>query len=64
MINRHPGWGNAPIWVIVRSKLDGSLREECIQPNEQTEEMQTLYQVSQVAHGAMSKAVQRKFKKE
>lgn len=59
-----PGWGNAPIWVIVRSKLDGTLREECIQPEDQTKDMMLLYRVSQVAHNAMTNAVQQKFKRE
>lgn len=27
-----PGWGNSPIWVIIRSNLDGAYRQECIQP--------------------------------
>lgn len=51
-----PGWANAPVWVIVRSQLDGSLRQECLQPDEQTSDMQTLYRVSEAAHVAMTAA--------
>ena len=51
-----PGWANSPIWVIVRG-LDGSLRQECIQPSEQTRDMVTLYGVSQAAHAGMCAAV-------
>jgi hypothetical protein len=42
---RGPGWNNPIIWVIVRNKI-GDLREECIQPDEQTDTMQTLFKVS------------------
>jgi len=51
-----PGWANQPIWVIVRGR-DGALREECIQPDEQTDWMYALYAVSAAAHGSMVKAV-------
>lgn len=54
-----PGWGNQPIWVVVRSGLDGSHRLECIQPADQTPEMATLYAVSAAAHGAMTTAVRK-----
>jgi hypothetical protein len=50
-----PGWANSPIWVIVGSP-DG-LRQECIQPSEQTPAMQTLYNVSRTAHKEMVSAV-------
>lgn len=52
-----PGWGNAPVWVIVRS-ADGKLRQECIQPDEQSAEIRSLYGISQAAHYAMVSAVQ------
>ena len=51
------GWSNNPIWVIVRDRMTGIIREECIQPDEQTDEMQILYKISQVAHRAMTNAV-------
>lgn len=58
-----PGWGNSPIWVIIRSSLDGSFRQDCIQPSEQTAEMQHLYHVLQAAHLAMTGAVRRALEK-
>lgn len=58
-----PGWGNSPVWIIVQSRLDGSIRQECIQPEDQTVEIHHLYRVSQAAHEAMTEAVKRKFKK-
>ena len=51
-----PGWGNSPIWVIERDE-NGKLHQRCIQPEEQTAEMATLYSVSAAAHSAMTKAV-------
>ena len=52
-----PGWANSPIWVIVRDRF-GNLREECLQPDEQTAEMAVLYRVSEAAHSAMVSAVE------
>jgi hypothetical protein len=52
-----PGWGNSPVWLIVRSSLDGKIRQECLQPDEQSRDMYALYGVSQAAHVAMTKAV-------
>ena len=54
-----PGWSNTPIWVIVRSRYDGAIRLECIQPQEQSAEMQVLYRVSSAAHEAMTHWVRR-----
>ena len=52
-----PGWGNSPIWVIVRDR-EGKMREECIQPKEQTRDMWVLYGVSQATHLAMKGSVE------
>ena len=52
-----PGWGNAPIWVIVRG-VDGRLREECLQPKEQSDPMRWLYASNEAAHVSMKAAVQ------
>ncbi len=57
-----PGWANSPIWVIIRSQLDGSLRHECLQPDEQSREMRILWGVSQCAHATMTYAVARYLK--
>lgn len=51
-----PGWANRPLWVIVRG-ADQKLREECIQPADQTPEMNALFRVSVAAHEAMTAAV-------
>lgn len=51
-----PGWANSPIWVIVRD-LNGNLRQECLQPEEQTAEMAVLFRLSEAAHEAMTSAV-------
>jgi hypothetical protein len=56
------GWANAPIWVIVANG-NHKLREECIQPKDQTAEMITLYRLSAEAHGAMKRAVIRAISK-
>lgn len=52
-----PGWANRPLWVIVRG-ADLRLREECIQPEDQTAEMHALFRVSNAAHEAMRSAVE------
>lgn len=57
-----PGWANAPIWFVTRNG-NGNLTLECLQPAEQTAEMQTLYKVSAAAHSAMTSAVERSFAK-
>ena len=51
-----PGWLNTPIWVIVRAR-DGTLREECIQPRDQTNEMCEHFGYSALAHRNMTAAV-------
>lgn len=50
---RGPGWANAPVWLIVRSAA-GALRQECLQPEEQTETMRLFYRVSEQAHHTMT----------
>ena len=56
-----PGWAtNQPIWVIVKNRLTGIIRKDCIQPRDQTEEMQILCKISEAAHVAMTNAVKRK----
>lgn len=48
-----PGWANQPVWVVVRSRLDGSYREECLQPDDLTAEAWALYDISEATHKAM-----------
>ncbi len=52
-----PGWSNQPVWVIIKSRLDGSLREECLQPHEQSREILMLYRMAAVANDEMTSAV-------
>ena len=52
-----PGWANQPLWVIVRSR-EGKLRMACIQPEDQTMEIHTLFKVSAVVSAQMCKAVE------
>lgn len=54
-----PGWSNRPLWVYIVDSTTKILRTECIQPEDQSEEMQTLFNVCNAAHGAMLEAVQR-----
>ena len=54
-----PGWANSPVWVLVREPA-GALRIECLQPEAQTEEILTLFRVSDAASRAMLNAVRRR----
>ena len=54
-----PGWANSPVWVLIRDMADGSHRTECLQPDEQTDEIRLLYQFSALAHCQMTAAVER-----
>ena len=54
-----PGWANSPVWLVVRSQLDGTVRVECLQPDEQSAEMRLLYPVCAAANSAMTDAVTR-----
>lgn len=49
-------WLNTPIWVIVRGD-DGVLREEVLQPDEQSKELQMLYEIAAATHIAMLSAL-------
>lgn len=40
-----PGWSNTPLWVIIQDG-NGKLRRECLQPEEQTQTIYTLYGIS------------------
>ncbi|MBM5651978.1 hypothetical protein GSH05_09955 [Burkholderia pseudomallei] len=50
-----PGWRNQPIWGIIRDG-NGHLRQECIQPEQQTYAMALLYRASYELHSAMAMA--------
>ena len=51
-----PGWSNAPTWVYIATN-DGRLREECIQPEERTPELHTLFLVGKAICNALVAAV-------
>lgn len=52
-----PGWANRPLWYIVRT-ADGKLVERCLQPEEQTRDIVTLYPFSAMATGHMGVLVE------
>lgn len=52
-----PGWANQIVRVIIR-KPDGELREDALQPTEQTNDMRALFSVSQAAAFSMVHAVE------
>ena len=51
-----PGWTNTPVWVHI-GNIDGTYRSECVQPNEQTAEMLTLFCVGAHLQSALVRAV-------
>lgn len=53
-----PGWANSPVWVIL-SDEEGRLYRECIQPDDQSAVMRTLYSVSASTHVQMSKEAEK-----
>jgi hypothetical protein len=40
-----PGWGNSPLWVVIRTR-DGRLREECLQPEDQPAPIRQIYSIA------------------
>ena len=38
-----PGWRNTPLWVHIHNHSTGTFRSECIQPEDQTPQMATLF---------------------
>jgi len=58
-----PGWSNFPIWVLIIEPM-GTYRLECIQPEEQTDEMRTLFKVSALVAEQMTALVRAAAKKE
>lgn len=56
-----PGWANAPTWVYIATN-DGRLREECIQPEERTRDLHTLYAAGEAMCNALLAAVPTKKK--
>lgn len=58
-----PGWANNPLWLIVRGE-DGKLREEVLQPDQQSKEVAQLYAISAALHFAMLSALAIQYSKE
>jgi hypothetical protein len=50
------GWSNSVVWVHISDHL-GNIRTECLQPDEQTPEMRTLFDAGAMMHQALVKAV-------
>jgi hypothetical protein len=38
-----PGWSNAIAWVLVHDPVNDTYREECIQPEERSDALNTLF---------------------
>jgi len=47
-----PGWLNTPLWYIVKDE-NRKLREECLQPEEQSMELKKLYKIAEEVHKAL-----------
>jgi hypothetical protein len=56
-----PGWANQPVWVFIRQN-DGTFREECIQPEERTAAMHTLFATGATVCAALVVSVPTKTK--
>lgn len=52
-----PGWSNRPIWIIIRNRV-GELRQECIQPKDQTTVLLSVFKFSALAHTEMVGAIE------
>jgi len=51
-----PGWSNRVVWVYIESG-NGGIRDHCLQIEDQTPEMLTLFDVAAVMHRALLDAV-------
>ncbi len=51
-----PGWSNAPTWVFIETP-DGRMRQECIQPDERTPDLHTLFSAGEAMCNALAAAV-------
>ena len=56
-----PGYSNRPLWVYIRN--GSTYRQECIQPEQQTPAMHTMFATLAAAHGQMLAAVEAVTKK-
>lgn len=51
-----PGWNNQLVWYIWRDE-SGKLHQDCLQPEQQTSDMRTLFGVSSAVNHQMTLAV-------
>ena len=54
-----PGWSNSPVAVIIKDKETGVIREDMIQPEEQSATMLEIYGFSALAHSKMVREAKR-----
>lgn len=58
-----PGWANGPLWYIVRNKQTGVLREECLQPNEQSIGLHLVYNIAEGVHRVLTSEIEKLVKR-
>lgn len=61
--NNGPRWINTPLWLIVRGE-DGVLREQAMQPDQQSKEIEALYEICASVHVALLSALAIHYSKE
>jgi hypothetical protein len=52
-----PGWANSPLWVHIADHATGTLRSECIQPEDQTPEQHVLFRIGADVHAALVNSI-------
>ena len=58
-----PGWSNTPLWVVVRNSCNGDICEVCIQPEQQTLIMRSLYSISHAVNDQLVKEADKLLRK-
>lgn len=58
-----PGWANTPVWVYIGNFSDKTFRQECLQPEEQSEEIGTLFSIGVATNAALIRAIKTMGKK-
>lgn len=51
------GFRNTPLWIYIVDNIAGTYREECLQPEEQTDRMRVLFPTLETAHATMKALV-------
>lgn len=52
-----PGWTNKPLWIYIENVAEGTYRRICLQVEEQSIEMQLLFNIGSVVHESLLGAV-------